>query len=57
VASLRSRSCCATSPETIVVLVQSARSSEFETTYFGALLMNGANSSSVWAGQKADHSS
>src|SRR6266567_1651745 len=57
-ASLICRSCVATSPDTSVVLVHVALSSEFDTTYFAMLLMNGANgASSPWLGQYDDHSS
>jgi hypothetical protein len=51
-ACLISRSCATTSPETSVVLFHLASSSEFDTTYFATLLMNGANgTSSPWLGQ------
>jgi hypothetical protein len=58
VPSFSSRSRPATSPETIVVLFQSADRSELDTTYFGWPLKNAANwSSGSWLGQKAAHSS
>ena len=40
------------------MLFHVASSSEFDTTYFATLLMNGANgTSSPWLGQNDDHSS